>query len=151
MADMRPINEYLPIAEAAARVDVSTSWLTKLVNDGKIDGHKIGRQWLVHPDEAAKAPALKKRNAKVPVDDRLERIEAELLAIQERLERIFAVLISGVGPDPDADVVAAAQELQPERDYDEDPGPVDPDDDKGDWSGFGSGSDTAPDRAAVEA
>lgn len=40
---------WIPVREAKKMLDVSDSFLTRLLRSGKINGKQVGREWLVDP------------------------------------------------------------------------------------------------------
>lgn len=39
--------QYISTKEAAKQLRVTMGWITQLINDGRLEGQKVGRDWVV--------------------------------------------------------------------------------------------------------
>lgn len=99
---MGEIGDWLTPAEMADEAGCSASWITSLLNKGKIDGQRKGRQWLIHRGQIQRLEGLRKRKSKVDVRDRLDELEAKLDHIIVVLGILTDVTgASNADPEPD--------------------------------------------------
>jgi excisionase family DNA binding protein len=50
LKDLDTNRECLTIAQAENRSDLSRSYLTSLLRNGKLEGIQLGREWLIYTD-----------------------------------------------------------------------------------------------------